>query len=193
LLAPQSNWNRSISQFLSHPFCTSKLPETAKNRFSSLLRRFFGNFWHSLFLSFSKYPLYPLSVTTTPPDLVAVADLGLLTTVLRNLVGNALKFTPKNGQVHLLAHATPDGQVEFAVTDSGPGIAPDHLTELLTADQLPSTPGTNGEPGTGLGLPLSARFVRLMGGELLITSAPGEGTRAAFRLPGRVGAAQRGA
>ena len=134
-----------------------------------------------------------LTVSTTPSDLVAVADLGLLTTVLRNLVGNALKFTPKNGQVQLRAEATPDGQVAFSVLDTGPGFAPERLPALLAADQLPSTPGTNGEPGTGLGLPLSARFVRLLGGELAITSVPGEGTRAAFRLPGRAGAAQRGA
>ncbi len=134
-----------------------------------------------------------LTVSTTPPDLVAVADLGLLTTVLRNLVGNALKFTPKNGQVQLLAEPTPDGQVAFSVRDTGPGFAPERLPALLTVDQLPSTPGTNGEPGTGLGLPLSARFVRLLGGELLITSAPGEGTRAVFQLPGGAGPERRGA
>lgn len=122
---------------------------------------------------------------TAPPELIAWADLGLLTTVLRNLAGNALKFTPKNGTVQLTAQAAPDGQVEFSINDSGPGLAPERLTELLTADRLPSTPGTDGEPGTGLGLPLSASFVRMMGGELRIEPRPEGGTRCWFRLPGR--------
>ncbi|MDO7875022.1 tetratricopeptide repeat-containing sensor histidine kinase [Hymenobacter sp. ASUV-10] len=123
--------------------------------------------------------------TSAPPELLVWADLGLLTTVLRNLTGNALKFSPKGGAVQLTATARADGAVEFAVVDAGPGIDPAQLAELLTADRLPSTAGTNGEPGTGLGLPLSAKFVGMMGGELHVEAGEGGGTRAWFRLPGK--------
>jgi len=123
--------------------------------------------------------------TSVAPELLVWADLGLLTAVLRNLTGNALKFTPKGGTVQLTAAAQADGSVEFAVLDSGPGIDPEQLKEMLTADRLASTPGTNGEPGTGLGLPLSARFVRIMGGELHLEAGENGGTRCWFRLAGK--------
>ena len=123
--------------------------------------------------------------TTVAPGLLVWADLGLLTAVLRNLVGNGLKFTPQNGRVLLTAQPAANGRVEISVLDTGPGLAPELLVHLRTVDRLPSTPGTAGEPGTGLGLPLSASFVRLMGGELHIGPGPdGQGTRCWFQLPG---------
>jgi len=122
--------------------------------------------------------------TSTSPELLCWADMGLLSTVLRNLVGNALKFTPTGGTVELQAAATADGTVEFSVTDSGPGLPPQKMRDLLTVDRVESTPGTNGEPGTGLGLPLSARFVARLGGELHLENAPGGGMRCWFRVPG---------
>ncbi len=81
-------------------------------------------------------------------------------------------------------HITADGagRLDFQVTDTGVGIAPTRLAGLLEPGPGRASRGTAGEPGTGLGLPLSARFVRLLGGELLITSAPGEGTRARFQF-----------
>ena len=116
-----------------------------------------------------------------PPDLCAWADPDLLTTVLRNLVGNALKFTPAGGTVALRATAVAEG-VEFVVSDTGTGLTSAQLAGLFAADRVASTPGLRGEPGTGLGLPLSARFVRLLGGELRAESTPGHGTRFWFRL-----------
>ncbi|TYZ14346.1 HAMP domain-containing histidine kinase [Hymenobacter lutimineralis] len=122
--------------------------------------------------------------TTAPPDLLAWADMGLLTTVLRNLVGNALKFTPSGGEVTLQVAPAENGRVGFSVYDTGPGLPPERLHNLLTTERLESTPGTNGEPGTGLGLPLSARFVALMGGELHAGTAAGGGARLWFSVPG---------
>lgn len=120
-------------------------------------------------------------VHAAPPDLRVWADPDLLTTVLRNLVGNALKFTPAGGTVTLQA-APATGAVEFSVTDTGTGMKAAQLAGLFTADRVASTPGLRGEPGTGLGLPLCARFVRLLGGELRAESQPGHGSRFWFRV-----------
>ncbi len=120
-----------------------------------------------------------------PPDLMVWADVDLLATVLRNLVGNALKFTPSGGTVRLTAESVEeDAQtvVEFTVTDTGVGVALERLAQFFQADRAASTVGTAGEPGTGLGLPLSARFVQLLGGELRAESTPGQGSRFWFRV-----------
>ncbi len=128
-----------------------------------------------------------LNVQLAPPDLYLSADPDLLTTVLRNLIGNALKFTPEGGAISVAVGliTPPDSapRVRFAVTDTGLGIAPARLERLLLAGTSDSTWGTAGELGTGLGLPLSARFVHLMGGTLVLRSTLGHGTTAEFSLP----------
>ncbi len=123
-----------------------------------------------------------LTVAVTPPELRVWADPDLLNTVLRNLLTNALKFTPAGGRVGLHITADGAGRLDFQVTDTGVGIAHVRLAGLLEPGPGRASRGTAGEPGTGLGLPLSARFVRLLGGELVLESAPGEGTRARFEL-----------
>ena len=103
------------------------------------------------------------------PDLVIQADLDLLTTVLRNLLGNAIKFTPSGGTVREAAEALGTGNgggVVFSVTDSGVGMSAAALAAVFGAARVTSQSGTAGESGTGLGLPLCRRFVALLGGEL---------------------------
>jgi signal transduction histidine kinase len=124
-----------------------------------------------------------LRLHVAPPHLQVFADPDLLATVLRNLVANAIKFTPTGGQVTVSIDAATTGTVRITVTDTGIGIAPERIRNLLAIAGHDSTRGTAGELGTGLGLPLSARFVRLIGGELRLTSQPGQGTEAAFELP----------
>ncbi len=128
-----------------------------------------------------------LRLQITPAHLQLFADPDLLATVLRNLVTNALKFTPTGGQVTLSISTSIDSPdtsaIRIAVTDNGIGIAPERIRHLLETAGHDSTRGTADELGTGLGLPLSARFVRLMGGELKLTSQPHQGTEAAFELP----------
>lgn len=114
-----------------------------------------------------------------PTDLPEVwADPNLLQTVLRNLVANAIKFTPAAGQVTV--SATPEGAgVAFRVKDTGTGIPPDRLSQLLgqaTADGPASTPGTGGERGTGLGLTVCRQFAALLGHGLTGHSTPGAGS-----------------
>ena len=117
--------------------------------------------------------------------LLVTADPDLLRTVLRNLVSNAVKFTPKGGQIQLRAWVEAPGHVTLEVRDTGVGIAPSRVAGLFSTGETLSTVGTAGEPGTGLGLPLSARFVRLLGSELrLVPPAAGQpGTAFRFELP----------
>ena len=124
----------------------------------------------------------------------AWADPTLLATVLRNLVANAIKFTPPGGSVTVAVQAldtagaaTTPARLRLRVTDTGVGIAPDALAHLLrdTPDdvQQPTT-GTAGESGTGLGLVVCRRFVRQLGGELRAESRVGAGTGFWFEVPG---------
>ncbi len=130
-----------------------------------------------------------------PPDLGLTADLDLLTTVLRNLLGNAIKFTPAGGTVQVAATGGPGG-VTFSVTDSGVGMSADALAVVFGSGggaPVTSQSGTAGEPGTGLGLPLCRRFVALLGGELrAVPNAAGSGMRFWFVLPSGPGAGRLG-
>lgn len=128
-----------------------------------------------------------------PTALCTWADLDLLRTVLRNLVNNAVKFTPPGGHVWVAAEKE-DGlaaslpRVRFSVRDTGRGLSAEQAAAWLTdaSGSAPSTAGTAGETGTGLGLALSARLVRLLGGELRLVppAAGGGGAHFAFSLPG---------
>lgn len=111
----------------------------------------------------------------------AYADIQMIDTVVRNLLGNAIKFT-ESGFVHL---SCEDGGncVRIAVIDSGIGM-PSYIAErLLTDDTHYSTCGTRNEKGTGIGLKLCKHFVVLNRGELSVTSAAGVGTTFMFTLP----------
>lgn len=109
-------------------------------------------------------------------DLEILADTQMLESVLRNLAGNAIKFTPKNGTVSISAHKQQD-KVVLSVSDTGVGMSEDKIKTLFMIDKTSSEPGTDGEVGTGLGLLLCKEFVDLHKGEIMVKSKPGEGTR----------------
>jgi PAS domain S-box-containing protein len=127
-----------------------------------------------------------------PPTLPAtvLGDAGRLRQALLNLVGNAVKFT-RRGSVHVTASPSPDGSVTFAVADTGIGIAPADLERLLEPFAQGDDQADRRFGGTGLGLTICRNLVELMGGELEIESAPGEGSRFSFTvsLPPAAGAA----
>lgn len=122
-------------------------------------------------------------------------DRDLLDRVLVNIVGNAIKFTPEDGTVCVLATGGCSAdQVEIIVTDTGIGIPLDEQEHLFTRFFRSSTARDNAVPGTGLGLSIAAELVRAHGGEITLDSTPGVGTRVTIRLPvagpreaGRVG------
>lgn len=130
-----------------------------------------------------------LSVSTTlaAGTTVVRADRIRLRQILYNLLSNAAKFTPQGGQIRVEAHRV-NHEVEVAVVDTGPGIAPgdqhrlfQEFTQLQRAEQ-------SDHAGTGLGLALVKRLVTLHGGRVWVESEIGKGSRFIFRLPLAVGA-----
>lgn len=114
-----------------------------------------------------------------------VGDERKLRQVLINLLGNALKFT-QQGSVTLTVQAsqadvsTPHW-VSFAISDTGPGIAPEELDTLFTPFVQTET-GRNSQEGTGLGLPISRKFVQLMGGDLTVETTVNVGSCFKFAI-----------
>lgn len=113
---------------------------------------------------------------------VVLADHAMMHSVIQNLVGNALKFTPNNGRITLSSRACGDW-VEISVKDNGVGISSDNLEKILGGGSGNSTFGTAGETGTGLGLALNRGFVEKHGGTFSAESAFGQGTTFRFTLP----------
>jgi signal transduction histidine kinase len=111
-----------------------------------------------------------------------IGDNDQLSTILRNLIGNALKFTPENGAVVVRTERRGDN-VLIAVDDSGVGMTEEAIARLFHIDTHRSTKGTAGESGTGLGLMICRDLIQLNGGEIHIDSAPGEGSTFSFLLP----------
>ncbi len=112
----------------------------------------------------------------------AFADRYMVDAILRNLVNNAIKFTPEDGEVTLSAR--PSGQwIEVRVTDNGVGIPADKLDRLFHIGEKTTTKGTAGESGTGLGLHLCKDLVEKHGGEIAIDSIEGTGSTFRFTLP----------
>ena len=111
-----------------------------------------------------------------------VGDARKLSQILLNLLGNAVKFTVHGGVV--LRVRWQDGRAEFEVEDSGPGIGADERAPLF-APFVQTEAGRAAKEGAGLGLALSRDMARLMDGDIVLASAPGEGARFVFvaRLP----------
>jgi signal transduction histidine kinase len=115
-------------------------------------------------------------------NLSVAADIQMIKTVLRNLIGNAIKYTNIGGNVSI--SASESGQfVEIAVRDNGVGISQEAQKRLFKIDTFHSTPGTDNEKGTGLGLILCKEFIEMHGGKIRIESEPGKGSKFMFSLP----------
>jgi signal transduction histidine kinase/CheY-like chemotaxis protein/HPt (histidine-containing phosphotransfer) domain-containing protein len=116
-----------------------------------------------------------------------VGDVARTRQVLVNLLGNAVKFTPRGEvRVELSVRSLGDGRCEahFAVVDTGIGIPADELDRLFVAfDQLDGSLARQ-QGGTGLGLAISRRLTELMGGRIWVESTVGEGSAFHFTLPG---------
>lgn len=115
-------------------------------------------------------------------NLYAFADINLLQSTLRNLITNAIKFTAKNGSIHIKAEKK-DNWLVISVTDSGKGMTKEDIDALFKLDKMKSQPGTNGEKGTGLGLLLCKEFIEKNNGKLTIKSEPGKGSTFSFTIP----------
>ena len=109
-------------------------------------------------------------------------DLNLITTVIRNLIANAIKFTPKNGKINIRAKQTKT-HLEISVTDTGIGICPERINNIFDETVSISTFGTNSEKGSGLGLKLCYDFIEKHKGKIWAESEEGKGSEFIFTLP----------
>ncbi|UXP33375.1 tetratricopeptide repeat-containing sensor histidine kinase [Reichenbachiella agarivorans] len=112
-------------------------------------------------------------------DIMVKADLNMLGTVLRNLVNNAIKFTPHHGRV-VISVSVDDDHVILQVRDSGIGMSSEAISQINEISLNPSSKGTDGEKGSGLGLILCKKFVQMHGGHLKIEV--NNGTAISFSL-----------
>ena len=120
-------------------------------------------------------------VNEVPEELYVEADLNMIKTVLRNLVSNAIKFTPTDGKIRI-STVQEDDRVQVQVIDTGAGISKEDIKKILNTEEHFSKLGTDKEPGTGLGLVLCQTFIAQHQGQLRIDSAPGQGSTFSFDL-----------
>ena len=116
-----------------------------------------------------------------PPKVSVFADQAMISTVFRNLISNAIKFTKAGGKIVLSVNQNTTGIV-VSVQDTGIGIPEIMIGKLFQIDQCYSTPGTNREQGTGLGLILCKEFVEKHGGKIWVESEEGKGSVFFFTL-----------
>jgi signal transduction histidine kinase/CheY-like chemotaxis protein len=127
------------------------------------------------------------AVAPEVPEIV-LGDPNRLRQILLNLLGNAVKFTER-GSVDLAVGLACEGddcaKLRFAVTDSGPGIAPEQQARVFDPYEQDESSGAHHKGGTGLGLSICRHLVELMDGSIGLTSEPGLGSRFWFTLPCR--------
>jgi signal transduction histidine kinase len=117
-----------------------------------------------------------------PAHLSVLADLSVLQTILRNLLDNAIKFTPEGGKVSLIAKATQKG-IQLTLADTGIGMSNEQLKNIFTIQKNKSTTGTSGETGSGLGLYLAKKMIEMNQGHLEVNSQPNVGTTCILTFP----------
>lgn len=108
-------------------------------------------------------------------------DIGMLNSVLQNLILNAIKFTRQEGQI-IISSIEKENFVEVSVCDTGIGIEPEKSSKLFNFNTMFSTHGTAGEKGTGLGLSLCREFIERNGGKIWVESELGKGSKFIFTL-----------
>jgi signal transduction histidine kinase/ligand-binding sensor domain-containing protein len=122
-------------------------------------------------------------ISDIPPEEVLInIDKDLISTVVRNLISNAMKFTPKGGTVVVSSEKQAD-KVIIKVRDNGVGISKDLLPTIFQRGTHHITYGTDNEKGTGLGLLICQEFVKLHKGEIWVESEEGKGSVFSFSLP----------
>lgn len=115
-------------------------------------------------------------------DYIANFDINMINTVIRNLLTNAIKFTPANGQI-VVSITSYSEFWRISVADNGIGISAKDQQKLFRIDSNPSTIGTSEERGTGLGLILCREFVERNGGKIGVSSVLNEGSTFWFTIP----------
>lgn len=110
------------------------------------------------------------------------ADINMFTTIIRNLIANAIKFTNQNGNIFIYINKKDNFQ-EITVEDTGVGISEENIKKLFRIDTKHATLGTEKEKGTGLGLLLCKEFIDKHGGTIWVNSEIGKGSKFTFSIP----------
>ncbi|MCD6113099.1 MAG: HAMP domain-containing histidine kinase, partial [Bacteroidales bacterium] len=116
------------------------------------------------------------------PNTFVYADPNMTTTVIRNLISNAIKFTKEGGKI-LIGSNVYNNFVKVRIEDTGVGISNKDISKLFKIDSVFKTEGTQKEKGTGLGLIICKEFVEKNGGEIWVESKEGIGSTFIFTLP----------
>jgi PAS domain S-box-containing protein len=124
-----------------------------------------------------------LSVDLSAAPANVIADQARLHQVLLNLIGNAIKFTPKDGRVDVRALTGSGGEIRIEIRDSGIGMTADDLARAFEPFQQADGGHSRKHEGTGLGLAICDRLMRLHGGCVKLTSEFGRGTLATVVIP----------
>ncbi|MEM8779271.1 MAG: PAS domain S-box protein, partial [Cyanobacteria bacterium P01_G01_bin.49] len=163
---------------------------TTFNQSSFDLYRLLNNLESMLYLKAEEKNLQLIIEQTPAVPQYIQTDEGKLRQVLINLLGNAIKFTQEGGVILRVKGDTPKNKkksitLTFEVEDTGPGIAEAEIGQLFEAFGQTEA-GKNSHEGTGLGLPISRKFVQLMGGKITVSSVLGRGSLFAFTIKANI-------
>ncbi len=123
-------------------------------------------------------------INNIPEEVSVTADINMLSTIIRNLITNAIKYSYNGGQVLInLDNSENTGFIKIYVKDNGVGIPEEYQSALFDISSKNSTKGTENEGGTGLGLILCQEFVEKLGGNIWVESKPGRGSKFIFTIP----------
>ncbi|MGC9077326.1 MAG: ATP-binding protein [Candidatus Kapaibacteriota bacterium] len=117
-----------------------------------------------------------------PERIFVLADINSITTVLRNLISNAIKFTKPNGKI-VVSATSKNNFAEVCVEDTGVGMSKETMEKLFRIDVHHTSLGTANEKGTGLGLIVCKEFVEANGGQIWVESKEGKGSKFYFTIP----------
>ena len=124
-----------------------------------------------------------ISITYSVPEYAEItADVHMLTTIIRNLVSNAIKFTHKGGQIFISAIQVKGNKFEITVRDTGIGMKPEVKDKLFILNENVSRQGTDGESSSGLGLILCKEFIDKHRGSIRVESEAEKGSSFSFIL-----------
>jgi PAS domain S-box-containing protein len=129
----------------------------------------------------SEAPTHPIEISVPEKPVMLMADERRLRAVLANLLGNAVKFSPERGLIHVACEAVDDAW-EVSVEDSGIGMEPEQVDKVFDKFYRGDTSDT-GLPGAGIGMTLVKYVVEAHGGRLWVESQPNRGTTVRFTLP----------
>jgi signal transduction histidine kinase len=118
-----------------------------------------------------------------PDNLEVLADMHMFETVIRNVIFNAVKFTPKGGRITVSAKTTANNFAEISIRDTGIGMNNELMSKLFKLDEQTGRTGTEGEPTTGLGLIICKDFIERHGGKIWVESEEGKGSTFYFTFP----------